>query len=658
MERGVWAEKPSVAVDKGGELVSMLWLQGPVSSMMGLPRERRMRPLRFFSSSMPPDVCPCAGLRVVSPRLAGRLAAPRRGRFVGGKGSASGRGLWIVGAGCMSMPPAAAAVVNGSAAEIVVPWVLAFLAGCLVGAMALSWTQRHRLRRAHDGPDLPWWRARLGLWPVEAALPVARTEFSLSERLAQIESERLAWRQGQLDLLDRLWRQVRVDALTGLPSRRAFVAGLDAHLGAGVLAGAAQPSECAGALLLLRVRGLDRLNRRSGREAGDGLLAAVGGALRSYHDRVPGALGGRLSGGDFALFLPVPGLAEETAAALHSALQPAATASSAGAEILVAGVDELRAPDASHALAQADEVLAEVEAGASNPAVRDGLVDRPGRRDLPQEEVDAAELWRLASGPLGALSLSFAPVVDKDGLVVARLCALRLGRTRGSAWIGPRSWIPRLRRAGLLAQADLAAVMLALVSAGPAGRVVVPLSAESAIEADFVSSVTRRLIAAPWAAASLTLEVEAAPPLTVTALRSAVLPWVAAGATVSLLLRGSPSPWVQVLLADQGVSALAVDVRFLRQAGTDAAAWALVGQLALVTRAMGLGLHARELVEPGDRQWLREAGFDCFSGAAVAPPETPGTRRDAVGAGPGARSSTRVSVSGQLDRSDNTRIGA
>ena len=611
-----------------------------------------MRLLRSFSAPMLPDGRPCAGLPVADPHLASRQAAQVQSRVVDGEVVAAGPGPRIVGAGCVLVPAPAAAEMGGAAAQGTVPWVLAFLAGCLVGAMALSWTQRHRLRRAHDGPHRPWWRVSPGSRPVDAVMPVARTEFSVPEQLAQIEAERLDWRRGQLDLLDRLWRQVRVDALTGLPSRRAFVAGLDAHLGAGVLAGVAQPSECAGALLLLRVRGLERLNRRSGREAGDGLLAAVGGALRSYHDRVPGALGGRLSGGDFALLLPVPGLAEETAVALHSALQPAATASSAGAEILVAGVDELRAPDASHALAQADEVLAQVEAGASNPGVRGGPADRPGRRVSPQEEGDAADLWRLASGPAGELGLAFAPVVGSDGQAVARLCALRLRRTPGGAWIGPRSWLPRLRRAGLLAQADLAAVMLALGSAGLTGRIVVPVSGESAVDTDFVSSVTRRLIAAPLAAAGLILEVEAVPPLTVTALRAAALRWVAAGATVSLLLRGSPSSWLQVLLADQGVSHLALDVRFLRQAGTDAAAWALVGQLALVTRALGRGLHARELVEPGDFQWLREAGFDSFSGAAVAPSGTPDTGRGAMGAGHMSGAPAQVPAPGATARPD------
>lgn len=438
-----------------------------------------------------------------------------------------------------------------------------------------------------------------------------------SDRLAQIEAERLVWHQGQQELLDRMWRQVRTDPLTGLPSRRSFVAGLDVHLGAGTLAGSDLPPDPAGALLLLRVRGLDRLNRRAGREAGDGLLAAVGGALRSYHDRVPGALAGRLAGGDFALLLPVAGLAEETAGALHDALQPAAKASYGGAEILLAGVDALRAPDASHALAQADEMLAQVEAGAFNPAVRGESGVPPRVRAAPAEKVDAGELWRMACSPAGELDLDFAPVVDVGGHAVARLCALRLRSAPGGAWLAPRCWRPRLGPAGLLAQAELATVVLALASAETAGRLIVPLSATSAVDTDFVASVTRRLVAMPLAAASLTLDIEAVPPLTAVGLRAAALPWAAAGATVSLLLRGGTWPCLQAL-ADQGVSQLAVDARFLRQAGADAGALALVWQLALLAKALGWGLHAREITDPADLAWLREAGFDTFSGQAVA----------------------------------------
>lgn len=495
-------------------------------------------------------------------------------------------------------------------------WLLAFLAGCLVGAAALSWPQRHRLRRADDGPCRPQRNVdgdALLIHPDRPRRPGARDP----DRLTRIEGERQAWLRAQQDLLERLWRQVRTDPLTGLPSRRGFMAGLDVHLGAGVLAGPDLSPDPAGALLLLRVRGLDRLNRRSGREAGDGLLAAVGGALRSYHDRVPGALAGRLAGGDFALLLPVAGLAEETAAALHSALEPAAKASSGGAEMLVAGVDALRACDASQALAQADEMLAQVEAGAFNPAVRGASGARMGSRPAPGEDVDAGELWRMACGPAGELALGFAPVVDAAGQAVARLCALRLRSTAGETWLGPRRWRPRLGPAGLLAQAELATVVLALGEVSPAGRLIVPLSAASAVDADFVASVTRRLVAMPVAAAGLTLEIEAVPPLTMAALRAAVLPWAAAGATVSLLLRGGSWPWLHAL-ADLGVSQVSVDVRFLRQAGSDAGALALVWQLSLLAKALGCGLHAREVTDPADTAWLREAGFDTVSGQAVA----------------------------------------
>jgi GGDEF domain-containing protein/EAL domain-containing protein (putative c-di-GMP-specific phosphodiesterase class I) len=437
----------------------------------------------------------------------------------------------------------------------------------------------------------------------------------LQDRLAAVSAEQQAARQDQLALLERLWRQVSLDALTGLHSRRSFTARLDQRLGAGVLAGEPAPATCAGALLILRVRGLERLNRRAGREAGDGLLAAVGTALRAYPDRVPGAMAGRLGGADFGLLLPVAGLAAETACALEAALQPAARAAASGVDILVAGVDALRAPDASHALAQVDEVLAFVAAGPATPSVR---APPPGLDALPVAVVDAgrdgAALWRAASGPQGELALVRAPVIDGAGRCVAHLCSLRLRTGPDQRWLGPRAWRPSLAQASLAAQAELATVALALDASRGGERHVVTLSVSSLLVEGFTDRVARSLAATPAAAEHLALELgDDGPPGSVPAMRAAALLWVAAGASVGVLLHGGAAACLGPL-ADAGLAHLAVDIRFLRQGSHDAAAQALAWQLRAAARAHGWALHAREVDDAQDLSWVRELVFDTASG--------------------------------------------
>lgn len=534
-------------------------------------------------------------------------------------------------------PPAAAAWASGglgaapaawAAADVVVAapawptWLGAFLAGVALGAVLVALGQRRRLAQLE---------ARLAAWGGEeravsaellAALrpATAAAPGSLRARPAALSAEQQVSCQAELALLERLWRQVSVDGLTGLPSRRCFMARLDLRLGAGVLAGEPAPAACAGALLILRVRGLDRLNRRAGREAGDGLLAAVGTALRAYPDRVPGALAGRLGGTDFGLLLPVAGLGAETAAALEAALQPAARAAAGGVDILVAGVDALRAPDVSHALAQVDEVLAFVEAGPATPSVRTPGPGRDAQADLAEEGADAQALWRAASGPQGGLELVRAPAVDSAGRRVAFLCNLRLRAGPAQRWLGPRAWRPRLSQGSLVAQAELATVVLALEAARGGEHHVVTLSAASVLVEGFTDGVARRLAATPAAAEHLALELaDDGSTGAVPALRSAALLWRAAGASVGVLLRGGMGACVAPL-AGVGLAHLAVDMRFLRQGAHDAAVQALAWQLRAVARAHGWALHAREVDDAQDLPWIREAGFDTASGPALGLP--------------------------------------
>ncbi|GAA3296304.1 hypothetical protein GCM10020218_079370 [Dactylosporangium vinaceum] len=96
------------------------------------------------------------------------------------------------------------------------------------------------------------------------------------------------------ELLEANRRAAHVDALTGLPGRRAFLAALDLALGSGD-----------GAVLLIDLDGFRSVNDSLGHAAGDELLAAV--AARLGAGLRPGDVVARLGGDEFAVLAHGPG---------------------------------------------------------------------------------------------------------------------------------------------------------------------------------------------------------------------------------------------------------------------------------------------------------------------------------------------------------------
>jgi GGDEF domain-containing protein len=171
---------------------------------------------------------------------------------------------------------------------------------------------------------------------------------------------RLFWRGGlQLaDLAATLgWHRRKAQAVAGLPQRRAFVARLKQALRSAKRDGAG--------LLLVRLCHPDAMKQRIGQAATDRVLAALAQVLKSYPRHVRGALTGRLNRSDFALYLPAPGMAEETAGSLREALRTALTAIDSRAELAI-GAAELPQPcDAAAAMSMAAGALARAESGTA-----------------------------------------------------------------------------------------------------------------------------------------------------------------------------------------------------------------------------------------------------------------------------------------------------
>lgn len=432
----------------------------------------------------------------------------------------------------------------------------------------------------------------------------------------------------QAEQVQLLQRQAQLDAVTGLPTRRHFLGLLQQRMDV-----AAGPGL---ALVLLRVQQLEGLNQRLGFEATDRLLGALGHVLLTYVDRVPGTCAGRLNGSDFALCLPVAGVARETAASLHMALASAPALRNGRADVAVGGVDHVQATGSGSAslptavgavLAAADEALARAEArGASGqePVVVEALQGAalPSLLAMPGERAWRSQI--AAALEEGRVQLQATPVLDRLGHTVHLDCRLRVQRQPGSEFEAAEGWFALARRSRLLPQADLRTVELALLAiAADAQARAVSASALSLLSPGFIAEVASRLARAPAAAGLLTIEcaeslTEAA---AIPALADAAKAWRPWGVRVGMGPMADLAQHLPALKA-AGVRHVTLDARALQGLAQDTPLRGYAKGLVALVHGLGLKVLASAVDDAAQAQTLWELGVDAASGAAARPAES------------------------------------
>lgn len=429
---------------------------------------------------------------------------------------------------------------------------------------------------------------------------LTRSMNSMVQRLHQ-------WFDAQAAQVDALQQQAHTDAVTGLANRRRFIGQLDS-------AQSAAPAHV-GALLMVRVQDLQGLNARLGHEAVDAVLSAIAAALQSYPNQVTGAFVGRLNGSDFALALPVAGLADETAASLMQALRVSTAARAGEVRLVIGGVDGVGSLRPPALLASADAALARAEAigpfavqvqrGAADSAVQTG--SQAWRRGI--EQALDGQRHRLAERPVRA----------RDGSLLYLACPLQLQFEPDGEFLDAGHWMALAARSRLLPRVDLAAVELALQAiAGDASRRCVQVAAASLAAEGFIEQVQARLERQPDAARLLVLEVvEPAADPQARALRDAVAAWRGSGAQVGIEDRGGSlqgRSWLQSL----PLSHVTIGSRFVAGLAEDGAVRDYARGLATLVHGLGLRLVATDIDATADLAALWQLGVDGACGAAVA----------------------------------------
>jgi diguanylate cyclase (GGDEF)-like protein len=443
--------------------------------------------------------------------------------------------------------------------------------------------------------------------------PLAASMNLLVDRLQAIFDTQAA----QLEV----WRrQAHTDALTGLPVRRHFLAQFEQ-----LLAGDAMPAQLG--LLLLRVRDLQGMNRRIGHSSADQVLQAVAHALETYPHRATGCFVGRLNGADFAMVLPIGGLAEETAHALVQALRLPVIGLDAAAGVSIGAVELRDAVTVQQALALADEALARAETSVSFSSAC--IQDPGGRPDVAGSDRPASPygetMWhqRLSLAlEQGRVELGNFPVCTADGRVLHLDCPMRVQLEPGGSYEPAARWLPQAARARLCAEVDERAVQLALEAIEEDGQArCINMAAQSMGVSDFMAAISRRLEAAPQAATRLWIDLPESLALDRPALvQEAARRWRPLGVYIGLEHAGDGLARIPRML-DLGLDCVRIDARYLQGLSAPQAADMrryLRGLVQLV-QSVGLSITAEGVTNEADLALLWSLGFDAATGPVVKP---------------------------------------
>jgi diguanylate cyclase (GGDEF)-like protein len=303
--------------------------------------------------------------------------------------------------------------------------------------------------------------------------------------------------EGQAAQVETLRRQANCDPLTGLSNRTHFMGQLGALL-------QREDGAVEGGLVLLRLIDLGGINRALGHATTDRMIGTVAQALQAYTGRVGGCFVGRLNGADFALCLPVGGVARETAQALAEALHAVLPAFGKEAAVCAGAVEIQRGAPVAQLMGAADLALARAEAAgpfavevAGEPGgALAGMGEGGWRRRLHAALVD------------GRVMLAQYPVLDATERLMHMECPLRLQIDPEGPHEPAARWLPLAVRSRLTAALDERALALALQGSTADGQArAVNIAPASLNDSGFSGRMRVQLMAAGRVARLIWLEV-------------------------------------------------------------------------------------------------------------------------------------------------------
>jgi len=410
--------------------------------------------------------------------------------------------------------------------------------------------------------------------------------------------------QAQAEQLSSLHRQANCDRLTGLSNRAHFL---------GQLGGALEREDgtSEGGLVLLRVLDLAGVNRSLGHTAADRVITTIAQALRPYAERVTGCFLGRLNGSDFALCLPVAGVARETAQALADALRLVLPSWGAGIAVSLGAVELRRGMTPGQVMGAADAALARAE---SRGAFAVELDSQP----VSSEDLLGEGAWRrriheaLAQGRVHLVSF---PLVDAKNQLIHFECPLRLQLDENGVFEPASRWLPMAVRSRLTLEVDERALALALLESADDGKPrCVNISPTSLLDSGFASRLRALLWDAPRVARLIWLEVaEMAAVEHFDLLQELSRQLRPTGARFGIEHAGEKLGLIPRLF-EAGLDYVKLDASMIAGVGSDENRAAFVNGTVTLLHGLSLQVYAEGVSSEVDAKRLWECGIDACTG--------------------------------------------
>jgi EAL domain-containing protein (putative c-di-GMP-specific phosphodiesterase class I)/GGDEF domain-containing protein len=398
--------------------------------------------------------------------------------------------------------------------------------------------------------------------------------------------------------------QAHCDVLTGLSERKHFLAELSSVL-------ARDEGPLSAGLVLVRLRDLAGLNQRLGRPAVDQVLLAMAHALKAYPERVPDCLAGRLNGADFALWLPAPKVAEETAHALAEALRVSLPAFGGGIQVALGAVEMAREQPLSAWFGEADAALARAETQVGYVVEARAIADTG---HLPQGE----RAWRAQI--LDALQqrrtrLLEYPVLGREGQVLHWECPLQLQLEPQAPFVPATRWLPLALRSRLTAEVDAQAMALALAACEGDSRMrCVNMAPASLLDGSFVPRLRELAIRSPQAARRLGLELPESAAISHFALLQELGRQLRPLGVQVGIEHAGPALSQLDRLYQLGLDYVKLDASVVVGVAGDAARAAYVRGMVIMLRSLSLRVYAEGIGEALDAQALWDCELDGITG--------------------------------------------
>ncbi|HEX6705991.1 MAG TPA: EAL domain-containing protein [Albitalea sp.] len=413
--------------------------------------------------------------------------------------------------------------------------------------------------------------------------------------------------EAQAEQVESLRREAHSDPVTGLANRKHFMGQLAAAL-------QGEDGTAEGGLVLLRVIDLAGINRSLGHATTDRMIGAVAQALQAYTQRAGGCRLGRLNGSDFALCLPVRGMALETAQAVTQALSVVLPAFGPGIGIAVGAVEFGRDMHVAQVLGAADAALARAESRGPFAVELGGVGAGAAGDTTPLGE--GAWRTRIADAlDHGRVRLVGFPVIDAQRQLVHLECPLRLQLEPEAAFETAARWLPLALRGKLTALIDERAVELALAAIEQDGQPrCINLSSASLADSAFAARLRARLHARPQQAARLWLDVpESAAVEHFAQVQELAHQLRPTGARVGLEHAGERLARIERLF-EAGLDYVKLDAAVVQGlAGDDGRANYLKSVVAML-HGLSMQVMAEGVADPADAEALWKVGVDGLTG--------------------------------------------